>query len=178
MAWYLIGSRGSSRDLWLDVTGPDKPRWGRWITPSGLDVANTLGDVGPDPIDVEMWWGPMREHYGKRLTDLVWQGGLFGLKIASERLVEILRAQGADLQVFDVDIRWRTGDPISGYVGFLEPVDEARPVRSERPGDRNHRFLADQSVFEAMRAAKLTGIEFAPVKRPGKTPPVDSWKVL
>lgn len=178
MAWYLLTPRGSSRDLWLDVTGPEEPRWGRWTTPSGLDVANTLGDVGPGPIDVDLWWAPTCEHYGKRLTDLVWQSGLLGLKIASERLIDVVRRQGADLRVFDLDLRWRTGDPINGYVGFLETTENVRPLRSSRPGERNRQFLVDGSVLEAMRAAELTGIEFAQVRRPNKTPRVDDWKTL
>lgn len=178
MAWYLLAPRGASRDLWLDVTGPDEPRWGRWTTPIGLDVANTLGDVGPGPIEVEMWWEPTPEHYGKRLTDLVWQSGLLGLKLGSERLVGLLSAQGADIQVFDLDIRWRTGDPVAGYVGFLEPVDGVGPVRSSRPGERNHEFLVDQPVFEALRAAELTGIDFAAVKGLNSDSGVNSWKSL
>jgi hypothetical protein len=166
--WFLAGGRGSSRDLWVEITGEGRPDRGRWTTPSGLDVRRALGDGGPPAVDVPVWWTQASEHYGKRLTDLLWDTGSTGLKLVSHRLVEVLRGAGGEVTTYDVDVRWRRGGQVEGYVGMLEQVDEAGPVHSLWRGRRSRRFVVSDDVRRALLAAELVGLEVAPL--PGSFP--------
>jgi hypothetical protein len=162
----MVGGRGSSRDLWLEVTGDGCPEYGRWTTPAGLDVDHTLGAAGPPALDVSVWWVQASEHYGKRLTDLLWDTGLTPLKIVSERMAEVLREAGGEVATYDVDIRLRRGGPLEGYVGMLEPVDVPGPVHSLRRRRRSHRFVVSGEVRQALLDADLVGLEVRAVPGP------------
>ncbi len=166
MGWHLVSAAGASRGLWVHVTGHDAPEYGRWVTPSGMDVARVLGDRGPGALDVDVWWVQVPGHRGKRLRDFLWQTGPLGLKLVSQEMLEVLRRSGADLEVFDVDIRLRGGESVAGYVGVLEETHSPGPVHSLWRGRRGHELVVADKVLAAMRDAGLSGIEVEPVAGP------------
>ncbi len=158
MSWHTVTATGASRDLWLRVTGEGAPTYDRWTTPSGIDVENALGASGPPSVDVAVWWIQEPEHYGKRLTDFLWQTSMIGLKLVSERMQEVLSRSGAELEVFDVDIRLRDGERLEGYVGVLEECQHPAPVHSLWKGRRSHHFVVSGDVLTAIKDAELTGL--------------------
>lgn len=158
MSWHTITAAGASRDLWLRVTGEGDRRYDRWVTPSGVDVENALGEVGPAGVDVDVWWVQEPEHYGKRLTDFLWQTSMIGLKLISERMLDVLCQSGASLEVFDVDIRLRNGDRLGGYFGVLEERNQPAPVHSLWRGRRSHDLVISGEVLTAIKDAGLTGL--------------------
>lgn len=163
MGWQMVSAAGSGRDLWVHVTGHDAPEYGRWVTPSGMDVAKVLDRRGPPALDVDVWWVQAPEHRGKRLRDFLWQTTPLGLKLISQQMLEVLRQCRANLEVFDVDIRLRDGESVEGYVGVLEETHEPGPVHSLWKGRRSHEFVASDEVLTAMKDAGLTGLEVEPV---------------
>ena len=165
-AWYTVTARAGSRDLWVEATGTGKPTYGEWLTPKGRDVEQILARKGPSALDVPVNWVPHREHYGTRLTDMLWQTNMSGFKLASRRLVELFLDRGAVLELFDIDIRWRSGEPIDGYVGVLEETGNAGPVHSCWRRRRSHEFVISPDVYEAIRLAGLVGLEIESADRP------------
>ncbi|NYJ03195.1 hypothetical protein HNR19_003893 [Nocardioides thalensis] len=172
MAWHTVTAAGAGRDLWLRVTGEDAPTYGRWRAPSGIDVEKALGEAGPGSVDVAVWWVQEPEHYGKRLNDFLWQTSMIGLKLLSERMVEVLRGCGAELDVFDVEIRLRSGDRLGGYVGVLEECNDPGPVHSLWRGRRSHNLVVSDEVLAAIKEAGLTGLRIEAVNGafPGDQP--------
>lgn len=164
MTWFTVEPQGATRDLWLHPVGEDSPRYGRWYTPSGIDVKKELGRLGPDGVDVDVWWVPPEGHYGKRMRDFIWTTNRSALKIVSERMVAVLRGCGANLETFVVDIRMHSGPPLAGYLGVLEERWEAGPVHSSRLGERNHAFIVSADVVAAIEVAGLHGLEISPAK--------------
>ena len=163
-----MGPRGSQRDLWVDPTGPGKPAYGRWKSPSGLDVMTVLRQVGPRGLDVDVHWEQVKGSRGTRPTDLLWQTGLSGLKVASHRLAAMLGEHCPEIETLPVEVRLRGGATLDGYVGLLEPQDEPAPVHSLFRGRRGSRLVVTDEVAEALRGAGLTGLEVEPA--PGPVP--------
>lgn len=166
MSWWTVTAEGSTRDLWVHVTGEGAPKYGRWTTPAGLDVDRVLGEHGPDALDVKVWWIQQSEAYGERLTDFIWQTGLLGLKLVSGRMLEVLQSLRAEVEVFEVDIRLRNGTRVEGYVGMLEQCREPAPVHSLWRGRRSHGFVVSDEVRAGLQHANLTGLEIEPVEGP------------
>ena len=167
MSWYTVAATGASRHLWFHVTGDGAPTYGRWISPSGHDVRKVLGERGPVGLDVSVHWIQAPEHYGKQRTDILWQTGPLGLKLVSDRMRRILEDHGARLETFeDVEIRLRDGDLLTGYAGVLEETQAAGPVHSLWRGRRSHRLVVSEEVRDAIKHARLTGIEIEPVDGP------------
>ena len=166
MTWHTVTATGASRDLWVRVTGDDSPAFGRWVSPSGLDVAETLDRHGPTGVDVTVRWVQSPEHRGQRLTDFLWETGLSGLKLVSRRMLQVLTDADARLEVFDADVRMRNGDPVEGYVAVLEQCDEPGPVHSLWRGKRAECFVVSDQVLAAIEHAGLTGLDIEPVAGP------------
>jgi hypothetical protein len=166
VSWHTVSPTGADRDLWVHVTGDGRPEYGRWLTPSGLDVARTLDRQGPPGVDVDVRWVQAPGHRGQRLTDFVWETGLSGLKLVSQRLVRTLTDAGATLEVFDAEVRLRSGEPVEGYVAVLEPCLEPEPVHSLRRGRRDACLVVSGEVASAIEEAGLTGLDVEPVAGP------------
>lgn len=128
-----------------------------------MDVARTLGNVGPSGVDVEWWFEVPREHRGRQPVDLPWNGGK-GLKVWSVGLCDLVTSLGAPIETFEIDVRLRSGDPVEGYLGVLEPT--GRPggvvpeVHSLWEGRRSSCVVVSDRVREAVVGARLTGIEW------------------
>lgn len=165
MSWHTVSAAGRARDLWVRVTGDSAPRYGRWVTPGGLDVANVLGEQGPTALDIAVWWVPEPDHSGRQLTDMLWQTDLLGLKLVSRRMLEVLQKAGARLEMFDVNIRLHRNKPLTEYVGVLEDCQEPGPVHSLWRGRRSHRLVVSDHVVQALEGAGLAGLTFTSVDR-------------
>lgn len=152
---------GARRHLWLTITGPGKPEYGRWKTPLGRDVTNTLARKGPPGVTVEWWFQQNPANPGKTLVDVVWQDGE-GLKVYSERLCSLLADQGAELSTFPIDVRYNDGSPIAGYLGVLEETKKPGPVHSMKRGQRTGSVAVSEQVRQSMLDARITGAEFEP----------------
>lgn len=159
----MVTPAGASRDLWVRMTGRGAPEYGRWRTPGGLDVRTVLGERGPAALDVDVWWEQETDNRGTRLTDVLWTTSRLGLKLTSERMVAVLRDCGARLETFPVDIRWRSGALVEGYLGVLEDCRTAGPVHSLWRGRRSHDFVVSGDVLTAIESAGLTGLVVRPV---------------
>ncbi len=166
MNWYRVAAAGATRDLWVHVTGDTAPQYGRWKSPSGLDVTEILDRKGPSTLDVDVWWVQQEGHRGRRLTDMLWDTGLLGIKLLSERMHRVLIEQGATLETFDADIRLSNGDRVEGYVAVLEESEQPGPVHSLWHGRRSHDVVVSDPVRKAMDEARLTGLEIEPVVGP------------
>lgn len=166
MSWHQVTASGASGDLWVDYTGHAAPTYGRWISPGGLDVANVLGQAGPTALDVDVWWEQRPGHKGTRLTDFLWQTSIIGLKLVSRSMLAVLETSGANLEVFDVDIRLRDGSGLEGYVGILEETQEPGPVHSLWRGRRSHDLVVSDEVLAALKAAGISGLTVEPVDGP------------
>lgn len=162
----MVTAAGTGRDLWVELTGEGRPEYGRWATPSGLDVDSVLGRQGPTALDVTVRWVQARDHRGTRLTDMLWNTDMTGLKLISERMRDLLVQNGANLETFAVDVRLRNGDPVEGYVGVLEEDQEPGPVHSLWRGKRSHDFVVSDRVLDAIKTAGLTGLAIEPVDGP------------
>jgi hypothetical protein len=128
MNWFTVAAAGATRHLWVRVTGDGAPTYGPWISPAGHDVRKVLGQRGPGALDVPVRWVQEPEHHGKQRTDMLWETGLLGLKLLSDRMRRVLEDHGAKLEVFeDVEIRLRDGERLPGYVGVLEDTEYRRP---------------------------------------------------
>lgn len=160
--WFSMESAARTRDLWAWPTGPTAPQYGRWITPSGKDVERTLASEGPPGVDVEWWFGQPSEHRGTRDVDMVWQSGI-GLKLLSQRLVELLQDHDARLQTFPADVRLRNGTPVPGYVAVLESIHEALPAHSWMRGRRVDCLVVSSTIHTEIQQGDFTGITFTPV---------------
>ncbi|HSF36667.1 MAG TPA: hypothetical protein VLA70_11155 [Nocardioides sp.] len=166
MTWYSLEPKAATRDLWVAIDGPTKPEYGVWWSSSGQDITEVLGADGPPAItDVEWYFRPMREHYGKRLPDALWQYGR-GLKVYSERLCEVMQTHGAGLQTWPADVRHRDGTPVPGYLAVLEEVEAVAPVHSHLRHRRSGRVVVDATVKEAVVRAGLIGLEIEEVAGP------------
>ena len=158
--WFDMGPTGATRDLWVRLAGPTAPEYGVWKTPSGKPVHEILATEGPPGVqDVEWYFMPYRDHYGKRLVDAVWQYG-DGLKVYSERMCAVLESCGARLQTWPADVRFegriaRQGISL-GTGGGRCPPD---PVHSLRRGRRTGRVVISGEVRKALLAAGMTGLE-------------------
>lgn len=167
MSWYTVAATGGRRHLWVRVTGDGAPVYGPWISPAGLDVRKVLGQQGPRGVDVPVWWEQEPEHPGDQHTDLLWETGLLGLKLMSDRMLTVLADAGADLEIFDdVEIRLRNGDRVAGYAGVLEGTENAGPVHSLWRGKRSHRLVVSEDVRAALKRARCIGLEFEAVPGP------------
>ena len=143
----------------MSLGGPTAPEYGVWTTPSGEAVHEVLATEGPPGVrDVEWYFVPPREHYGKRLVDALWQGG-DGLKVYSERMCTVLESCGARLQTWPADIRLRNGTPIEGYLSVLEEADAPAPVHSLFRGLRTSRVMISAEVRQALHDAGMTGMD-------------------
>ena len=159
VSWFEMGPTGATRDLWVRLAGPTAPEYGVWKTPSGKPVHEILATEGPPGVqDVEWYFMPYRDHYGKRFVDAVWQYG-DGLKVYSERMCAVLESCGARLQTWPADVRFRDGSPVKGYLSVLEAVDAPEPVHSLRRGRRTGRVVISGEVRKALLAAGMTGLE-------------------
>lgn len=177
MAWKLISPTGSSRCLWLDVTGDDKPDSGLWPCTDGRDVMEVLRTAGPRALGMDVWWMPPPGHRGKALPDFVWQTSMLSLKIVSLRFADLIEDHGAKLERFDLDLRSdRKGTPLNGYVGILEPLgDGAAAAHSYWQTRRSHRLVVSDAIAAALAEAGMTGIriEDAEGAFPGGVSPED-----
>lgn len=157
--WYVLAPAAATRDLWVALAGPTKPEYGVWKAPGGEPVREILATEGPPGVqDVEWYFMPYRDHYGKRLVDAVWQYG-YGLKVYSERMCAVLESCGARLQTWPADVRLRDGSPVEGYLSVLEEVDAPGPVHSMFQGRRTGQVAISGEVREALRDAGMTGLE-------------------
>lgn len=167
MQWYSVAARGSAMDLCVRVTGAAAPTHGRWRSPAGLDVTEVLGRGGPPAVDVDVWWVQQDGHRGTRLTDLLWDTGMLGLKLVSERMLAVLVGQGADLRCLGAaDVRMRDGSPVPGYVAVLEEAERPGPVHSHWRGRRSHELVVSDIVRKALDDAGLTGLDVEEVDGP------------
>ncbi|WP_210439878.1 hypothetical protein [Nocardioides xinjiangensis] len=145
---------------------PDAPEFGGWIDVTGRQVFEVLGTVGPPGVrGIEWYFMPEREHYGKRLVDAVWQYGT-GLKVYSERLCEVMEAQGARLETWPADVRHRDGQRIPGYLAVLEEVDTPGPVHSFVKGRRSSDVAINEDVRSAILRGAFAGLEIEEVSGP------------
>lgn len=176
MTWHVIGPVGATRDLWVDVTGEGDPEYGEWISPAGHDVWEVLERQGPGALDIPVHWVPPQEHYGKRLRDWLWQTSLSPFKLLSVRMVDVLLDCGARLETFEVDIRWRSGDPVEGYLGVLEEVGGQGLVRSLWRDRRSADLVIVDEVLSALREAGMTGLEVEKVEWPFPGDHAEYWK--
>jgi len=120
VSWYLVGSIGARRDLWVHVTGPGKPEYGRWKSPAGHDVLKVLGESGPHALDVPVSWVQAADARGRTRTDLLWQTRRCGFKLASQRMADMRINHCPSMRVFDdVTVRLRDGESLEGYVGLV-----------------------------------------------------------
>ena len=162
MDWYTLSPAAATRDLWVRLGGPTAPEYGVWTTPSGEAVHEVLATVGPPGVlDVEWYFVPPSEHYGKRLVDALWQGG-DGLKVYSERMCAVLESCGAHLQTWPADIRLRNGSRVEGYLCVLEESDGPAPVHSLFRGRRGSRVIISAGVRRALIDAGMTGMDIHP----------------
>ncbi len=167
MTWHTVAAAGADRHLWVRVTGEGAPPYGPWISPAGHDVRKVLGQRGPAVLDVPVWWAQEAEHRGDRRTDLLWETGMLGLKLMSERMCHLLHECGGTLEVFEgIEIRLRNGDRVSGYVAVLEDTEQPGPVHSLWRGRRSHRLVVSDEVRTALRKARLVGLELEEVDGP------------
>lgn len=156
----------ATRDLWVAPTGPTKPEYGVWYAPSGRRVDEALGADGPPGVhDVEWHFAPLAGHRGKRLVDALWQY-MYGLKVYSERMCEVMESCGARLQTWPADVRYGDGSPVEGYLSVLEEVDSAGPVHSMWRGRRTSQVAIDGEVRTALVGAGMTGLEITEVTSP------------
>lgn len=166
MRWHCVAAKGSTRHLWVDVTGDGAPRYGRWVTPAGNDVDHVLGREGPEALDVPVWWAQSRGHDGHQLTDLLWQPAMLGMKLMSHRMLELLQSHHARLRVYeDIDIRLHSGARVPGYVGVHEETEQPGPVHSLWRGRRSDRLVVVDPIKQAL-ASTCTGLSFEEVTGP------------
>jgi hypothetical protein len=173
--WYAMGPAAATRDLWVRLGGPTAPKYGVWTTPSGEAVHEVLATVGPPGVlDVEWYFVPFDEHYGKRLVDALWQGG-DGLKVYSERMCAVLESCGARLQTWPADIRLRNGSRVEGYLAVLEESDGPVPVHSLFRGLRGSRMIISAVVRRALLDAGMTGLDIYPASELPVAPDADGY---
>lgn len=167
MSWYSVAAAGGRRHLWVRVTGEGAPVHGPWTSADGRDVRQVLGQHGPRVLDVPVWWEQVPDHPGDQRTDLLWETGMLGLKLVSERMLAVLEDTGARLEMFDdIEVRLRDGARLEGYVGVLEDTDRATPVHSLWRGRRSHRLVVSEEVRTALQRARCAGLELEPVPGP------------
>ncbi|RYB96673.1 hypothetical protein EUA06_03685 [Nocardioides glacieisoli] len=173
MDWYVLAPAAATRDLWVSLAGPTAPEYGVWTAPSGKALHEALATEGPPGVhDVEWYFMPQREHYGKRLVDALWQGG-DGLKVYSERMCAVLESCSARLQTWPADIRHRNGSPVDGYLSVLEEVDSPGPVHSVFRGRRVGRVTISGEVRTALLHAGMTGLDIR--EAPSAFPRDNHW---
>ena len=158
VSWHVMAAAAATRDLWVSLAGPTAPEHGVWTAPSGRAIHEILATEGPPGVqDVEWYFMPPREHYGKRLVDALWQVG-DGLNVYSKRMCAVLESCGARLQAWPADIRFRDGSPVEGYLSVLEEVDSPAPVHSIFRGRRVGRVTISEEVRKALLEAGMTGL--------------------
>lgn len=160
MSGHVLGPTGATRDLWVHLDGPGRPRYGRWVTPAGHDVRREVARRGVSHLDVEVWWAQAHDSRGTRLRDMLWRTDGGGGSLMSDRMVALLRDHGAELTAWPADIRWRDGSPVTAYQLVLEPLGDAdAAVHSLYPDRRVGRVVVTDEIAEALRAARFEGLE-------------------
>lgn len=166
MSWYVVTARGARADLWLEVTGEGKPEYGVWETSTGLRVRKTLGEQGPGALDIKVRWQQDPDHSGAKPTDMLWEVGGLALKVVSTRMCALLQKAGANLDVFDVEVRLKNGEMLDGFVGVLERTEHPGVVHSLWRSKRSNCFVVSDAVMSKIKAARLTGLDVQPTQGP------------
>lgn len=149
-------ARAPRRRCGFAFVGGGKPELGRWKSRSGLDVADVLGTVGPESVDVDFWFERNRENRGRKLVDFLWPTNVYGFKLLSRRFADLLVEFEPRIQTWPVDVR--APEQVPGYVLALEPVGVPSPVHSYFSGRRVNDIVVSTEVLEAVKRVGIEGL--------------------